>query len=301
MNYKRYFLISVASVLMLSCQQNQKKQDEIKVVAQESPIEKISKKLINTTDDLEKIELNKELIAEELKTMSGVQADSLYLDSKKKFATLLQNLIQSKKGYLENYYEYHHNAEGQEIPPPSPIEKTEEEMARVGIETYRMNDGKYNIRYDKDFLHSIFKGHLSSQFQGYLSLQEKTQDEIVYIEGDLATPWDELGELVAEYEKYIKDFPGTKWMKKATKDYLSLQQIYLLGTENCPIITGDGNFVENVQEEFDRFSKFYPQSPTTKLIKKLEKNKKDSQKMFEIVQKFQDQTLKKEDEKPNKK
>ncbi|WP_406649329.1 hypothetical protein [Ornithobacterium rhinotracheale] len=267
MNYKRYFLISVASVLMLSCQQNQKKQDEIKVVAQESPIEKISKKLINTTDDLEKIELNKELIAEELKTMSGVQADSLYLDSKKKFATLLQNLIQSKKGYLENYYEYHHNAEGQEIPPPSPIEKTEEEMARVGIETYRMNDGKYNIRYDKDFLHSIFKGHLSSQFQGYLSLQEKTQDEIVYIEGDLATPWDELGELVAEYEKYIKDFPGTKWMKKATKDYLSLQQIYLLGTENCPIITGDGNFVENVQEEFDRFSKFYPQSPTTKLIK----------------------------------
>ncbi|MRI63865.1 hypothetical protein EDM00_07670 [Ornithobacterium rhinotracheale] len=301
MNYKKCFLITLASVLLLSCQKNQKSPNESKVIVQESATEKISKKLALATSDLEKIILNKELIAEELKTMSKTQADSLYLSSQNLFSSLLQNLIQSKKGYLENYYEYHHNAEGQEIPPPSPVEKTEEEMSRAGIETYRMNDGKYNIRYDKDFLHSIFKGHLSSQFQGYLSLQEKTQDEIVYIEGDLATPWDELGELVAEYEKYIKDFPGTKWMKKATKDYLSLQQIYLLGTENCPIITGDGNFVENVQEEFDRFSKFYPQSPTTKLIKKLEKNKKDSQKMFEIVQKFQDQTLKKEDEKPNKK
>ncbi|MGQ1944661.1 hypothetical protein [Ornithobacterium rhinotracheale] len=300
MNYKRYFLISVASVLMLSCQQNQKKQDETKVVAQESPIEKISKKLINTTDDLEKIELNKELIAEELKTMSGVQADSLYLDSKKKFATLLQNLIQSKKGYLENYYEYHHNAEGQEIPPPSPIEKTEEEMARVGIETYRMNDGKYNIRYDKDFMSNIFSDYLSPQFKNYLALQNKTQDEIVYIEGDLATPWEQLGELIADYERYMNDYKGTIWVKKVIKDYLALQQIYLLGTENCPIITGDGDFVENVQEEFDRFSKFYPQSPTTKLIKKLEKNKKDSQKMFEIVQKFQDKELQKE-EKPNKK
>ncbi|MGV4460035.1 hypothetical protein ACQ1Q5_00715 [Ornithobacterium rhinotracheale] len=300
MNYKRYFLISVASVLMLSCQQNQKKQDETKVVVQESPIEKISKKLINTTDDLEKIELNKELIAEELKTMSGVQADSLYLDSKKKFATLLQNLIQSKKGYLENYYEYHHNAEGQEIPPPSPIEKTEEEMARVGIETYRMNDGKYNIRYDKDFMSNIFSDYLSPQFKNYLALQNKTQDEIVYIEGDLATPWEQLGELIADYERYKNDYKGTIWAKKAIKDYLALQQIYLLGTENCPIITGDGDFVENVQEEFVRFSKFYPQSPTTKLIKKLEKNKKDSQKMFEIVQKFQDKELQKE-EKPNKK
>ncbi|MGP2569486.1 hypothetical protein ACT4R9_04370 [Ornithobacterium rhinotracheale] len=300
MNYKRYFLISVASVLMLSCQQNQKKQDETKVVAQESPIEKISKKLINTTDDLEKIELNKKLIAEELKTMSGVQADSLYLDSKKKFATLLQNLIQSKKGYLENYYEYHHNAEGQEIPPPSPIEKTEEEMARVGIETYRMNDGKYNIRYDKDFMSNIFSDYLSPQFKNYLALQNKTQDEIVYIEGDLATPWEQLGELIADYERYMNDYKGTIWAKKVIKDYLALQQIYLLGTENCPIITGDGDFVENVQEEFDRFSKFYPQSPTTKLIKKLEKNKKDSQKMFEIVQKFQDKELQKE-EKPNKK
>ncbi|MBN3662047.1 MAG: hypothetical protein FQY80_03275 [Ornithobacterium rhinotracheale] len=98
----------------------------------------------------------------------------------------------------------------------------------------------------------------------------------------------------------MNDYKGTIWAKKAIKDYLALQQIYLLGTENCPIITGDGDFVENVQEEFDRFSKFYPQSPTTKLIKKLEKNKKDSQKMFEIVQKFQDKELQKE-EKPNKK
>ena len=79
-----------------------------------------------------------------------------------------------------------------------------------------------------------------------------------------------MGNLLARYETYVKRYPTQKELFCRLKDaYKFLQSAFLFGVDNTSTVDFDSVVDKKVKEEWKRFIKTYPDSPTTPFIKEM--------------------------------
>ena len=85
----------------------------------------------------------------------------------------------------------------------------------------------------------------------------------------LIITWHELSNLLARYETYVKRYPTQKELFCRLKDdYKFLQSAFLFGVDNTSTVDFD-SVDKKIKEEWKRFIRTYPDSPTTPFIKEM--------------------------------
>ena len=213
---------------------------------------------------LDKFEKDKKNIVEELKNSNKEQAIELF------------------NTYYKNTSEYLYD-NGDTMLDKSVREKSfsENEMKQInenflnkyGLELYHAGEGTFAVRTYSNFYYDIFKDYLSDDYKEYLKIIVRESEEPFASDGGVIILIDELGDRIIVWENFIKKYPylDKKLKNLINKELLEYRNAYILGLDNTPTMD-DGKILNENNIEFNRFIKKYPNSPTTEIIKYLQKS-----------------------------
>ena len=213
---------------------------------------------------LDKFEKDKKNIVENLKNSSKEQAIELF------------------NAYYKNTSEYLYE-NGDTMLDKSVREKSfsENEMKQInenflnkyGLKLYHAGEGTFAVRTYSNFYYDIFKDYLSDDYKEYLKIVVKESEEPFASDGGVIIPIDELGDRIIVWENFMKKYPNLdkKLKNLINKELLEYRNAYILGLDNTPTMDV-GKILNENNIEFNRFIKKYPNSPTTEIIKYLQKS-----------------------------
>ena len=228
---------------------------------------------------LDKFEKDKKNIVEKLKNSNKEQAIELF------------------NTYYKNTSEYLYE-NGDTMLDKSVREKSfsENEMKQInenflnkyGLELYHAGEGTFAVRTYSNFYYDIFKDYLSDDYKEYLKIIVKESEEPFASDGGVIIPVDELGDRIIVWENFMKKYPNLdkKLKNLINKELLEYRNAYILGLDNTPTMD-DGKILNENNIEFNRFIKKYPNSPTTEIIKYLQKNYQNKDIQSVIYKKIQ--------------
>lgn len=136
----------------------------------------------------------------------------------------------------------------------------------------------YHEKIDYRQLYLDFGKYLSDDYKDYLELIEIELNEPISKEGALIVSWDELGERVILFEKYLEKYPIAENFDQIQDKYYYYMSSYLYGLNNTPVYEySTGTLLENVKKSYERFIEKNQKSQTTIIINgylgKLRENK----------------------------
>ncbi len=268
MNAKYMFSVLMC-LLVASCGVNVNKQKQ-KITEETAPssVEKLEMKVQKSSDLFNKVILMRQLVAEKLKTLTPQQANDYFEDFRNQIDTLLHKINEQESHYLTNYYKYRHDEDGNSITPPDSILKKEERIKNANLIVMDLGEGMFEIGLTNSFYKTLFSGKITPDYRAYLTLKEAEGDDAIVQDAFLVISQKELADLVLKYEDFISKYPDSERFKEVRTRYKELQNIYLLGVDNSPVIDDSrGLLYANAKKEFQRFVKAYPKSPTSKLVK----------------------------------
>lgn len=250
-------------------------------------IDSLENKFKNSHDALERINLQKQIVDLKLKNTSEEEKGRIFDQFTLLVYKELDNINLSESDYLRNYYEHRLDDEGNRISPPDFIKQKEKPFLDAGLKFDELGEGIVEIVFDDNFFNQYIN-KLPESYQEYWRLVADTK-HIIH-DAYLVISWRELGDLIAQYEDYVKKYPDNLgYFSVLSEGYKRFQWAYVVGIDNSPITDEDGNLSKEVKEEWQRFSKAYPNSPTTQLIKIMlaEKNFKNTSQIYQKMEKEQ--------------
>jgi len=136
----------------------------------------------------------------------------------------------------------------------------------------------YHEKIDYRQLYLDFGKYLSDDYKDYLELIEIELNEPISKEEALIVSWDELGERVILFEKYLEKYPIAENFDQIQDKYYYYMSSYLYGLNNTPVYEySTGTLLENVKKSYERFIEKNQKSQTTIIINgylgKLRENK----------------------------
>lgn len=246
------------------------------IVSQEAAlIDSLEKKLVASDNELERIGLHRQITDLKFKYATDDEKGGFFNDFSTFVYVELENLNEKESYYLEHYYEYRMNENGDRIEPHDSVKQKEKRYTEVGLEFKEMGEGIVSIEPSAALFENYLK-QLPVSYQEYWQLLRDAEN--VVTDAALLVTWRELGDLIARYEAYAKTYPDhIGFFKVLAEDYQFLQSAYVTGTDNTPVADETGKLDPDLQAEWMRFSKAFPDSPTTRLINiaSAEKNYKD--------------------------
>jgi len=136
----------------------------------------------------------------------------------------------------------------------------------------------YHEKIDYRQLYLDFGKYLSDDYKDYLELIEIELNEPISKEEALIVSWDELGERVILFEKYLEKYPIAENFDQIQDKYYYYMSSYLYGLNNTPVYEySTGTLLEDVKKSYERFIEKNQKSQTTIIISgylgKLRENK----------------------------
>ncbi len=248
-------------------------------------------KLQKSSDLFDKVILMRQLAEEKLKTLTPQQANDYFEDFKKQMDTLLHKINEQESHYLTNYYEYRYDEDGNAKMPPDSILKKERRIKNADLIVMDLGEGMFEIRLANSFYKILFADKITPDYRAYLALKEAEGDDAIVQDAFLVISQKELADFVLKYEDFISKYTDSKRFKEVATRYKELQNIYLLGVDNSPVIDDSkGLLYAKAKKEFQRFVKVYPNSPTSKLVKIILAEKKiDYSTLYNKIEQLQNQ------------
>ena len=177
----------------------------------------------------------------------------------------------SEKDYLQHYYEYRLDEDGNRIEPHDSIKQKELYYAQEGLQIVELGEGVVELALSPAFF-AKYLSQLPAHYQEYWQLSKDSEN--IAPDAGLVLTWRELGDLIARYEAYAESNPEQKELfVRLSDNYQYLQMVYMTGTDNTPIADESGSIDPELKGEWQRFMKAYPNSLTTVLIKEFLKRK----------------------------
>ena len=161
-------------------------------------------------------------------------------------------------------------------------------LNKYGLKLYHAGEGTFAVRTYSNFYYDIFKDYLSDDYKEYLKIIVKESEEPFASDGGVIIPVGELGDRIIVWENFMKKYPNLdkKLKNLINKELLEYRNAYILGLDNTPTMD-DGKILNENNIEFNRFIKKYPNSPTTEVIKYLQKNYQNKDIQSVIYKKIQ--------------
>ena len=170
-----------------------------------------------------------------------------------------------EKDYLQHYYEYRLDEEGNRIEPHDSIKQKELYYAQEGLQVVELGEGVVELALSPAFF-AKYLSQLPAHYQEYWQLSKDSEN--IASDACLVLTWRELGDLIARYEAYAESNPEQKELfVRLSDNYQYLQMVYMTGTDNTPIANESGTIDPELKSEWQRFMKAYPNSQTSELIK----------------------------------
>lgn len=254
-----FSLLLFGVVLLTACQSS--KQSE----GAAPNIDSLKQALAQSTDPLERIDLKRQILDLTMEAATPEERCRIF----EEFATLVEEevgmLNQRESDYLEHYYEYRYDDEGNPIEPHDSIKQKEQGYIQRGLQFDEVGEGIVLLA-PAPTLFAKYLSQLPTYYQEYWQLLRDSEN--IAPDACLVLTWRELGDLIARYEAYAESNPEQKELfVRLSDNYQYLQMVYMTGTDNTPIANESGTIDPELKSEWQRFMKAYPNSLTSELIK----------------------------------
>ena len=209
-------------------------------------------------DSLENFSKNKNEMLEKLKTLNKEEADELYEQYLESNNTILENLnIEHDKLLSGGIY---NNEDTSENFTDEEWKIANKFLNRYDLELWYLARGSCIIREVPDFYYKTFKDYVTDDYKEYLKITSKENEEHYVADSGLCITLEELGDRIVTWENFLEKYPNSKLNDKVNNICNSYRRDYVLGVPG-----GVYDYKEST-EEYNRFIKKYPDSPTTELL-----------------------------------
>lgn len=275
----KYLFLS-GIVLLAACQNNPsnqtdkdiqnidsiKQESNIDSIKQNAKLDSVKQVLAQTTDPLKRIKLHRQIIDIKIAGASPEERCRIFDDFSTQVQKELNKINEREFYYTENYYSFRIDDDGNEIEPHDSIKKKELFYKKAGIEIKELGEGLVELTLPTK-IYTQYVKQLPKYYQDYWYLRKDAEN--IAPDASLIISWRELGNLLARYEAYVKRYPTQKELFCRLQDaYKFLQSAFLFGVDNTSTVDVD-SVDKEVKEEWKRFIKTYPDSPTTPFIKEM--------------------------------
>lgn len=268
-------LLAVCLFMLVSCKE---KTNTVEPLQEDTSIDNnatdISSKSQKSTEELKvllsQFTAKKHGIQEKLKSLTPEQANKLYESYLAENTDEVMN-VQNHEGHLletNNYFSYFYNDKGESITPPDSIALKKAMLDKAGLEFWEIGEGYTDIRTQADFYLLIFEKYVTNDYRDFIRINAE-EDKVLYsADAGLAISFNEVGKRVLNWERFIRKYPNSKLLDRATEMYTNYQLNYLFGEDNTPTMEHPNTklYPENITE-FNSFISQNPDSFTTKLVK----------------------------------
>ncbi|MFC2649687.1 hypothetical protein [Porphyromonas endodontalis] len=250
-------------------------------------IDSLQQVLIQETNPVKRLSLKRQIADLSMKTAKLEDRCRVFED----FTALVEEdvymLNLREKDYLQHYYEYRLDEEGNRIEPHDSIKQKELYYTQEGLQIVELGEGVVELALSPAFF-AKYLSQLPAHYQEYWQLSKDSEN--IAPDACLVLTWRELGDLIVRYEAYAESNPEQKELfVRLSDNYQYLQMVYMTGTDNTPIANESGSLDPELKSEWQRFMKAYPNSLTTVLIKEFlqRKNYSDLNAMQERLEEVQ--------------
>ena len=246
---------------------NIKQESNVDSLKQNAKLDSVKQILAQTTDPLKRIKLHQQIIDIKIEGTSPEERCQLFDDYSTEVQKELNKLNERESHYIEHYYDYRIDDEGNEKEPHDSIKKKDLFYKKAGIDIIDLGEGIVELTLQTKFYTKYVK-QLPKYYQDYWYLIKDAEN--IAPDACLIITWHELSNLLARYEAYVKRYPTQKELFCRLQDaYKFLQSAFLFGVDNTSTVDFDSVVDKKVKEEWKRFIKTYPDSPTTPFIKEM--------------------------------
>lgn len=254
-----FSLLLLGIVLLTACQSSKQTEGAV------PNIDGLEQALAQSTDPLERIDLKRQIVDLTMEAATPEERCRIF----EEFATLVEEevgmLNQRESDYLERYYEYRFDDEGNPIELHDSIKQKDLGYTQRGLEFDEVGEGIVLLA-PAPTLFAKYLSQLPTYYQEYWQLSRDSEN--IAPDACLVLTWRELGDLIARYEAYAESNPEQKELfVRLSDNYQYLQMVYMTGTDNTPIADESGSIDPDLKGEWQRFMKAYPNSLTSELIK----------------------------------
>ena len=292
MKKMRIFIFLVLSLLLVNCGKEEKKAEE-NTVEKTEVIETTEEKVDDVIEN-EKIKFSdkayklfedfsnkKKDITEKLKSLNKEEANKLYKQYVEDNQIVIADIYNETAEFINSI----------SLPENNFTDKDVEDVIKIlnkySLGLYDLGEGA-TIYTAPDFYYNIFKDYITDDYKEYLQFTTNEQKEPYIVDFSIAVPFKEIGDRIITLENLLNNYPNTT-LKNEIKESLSVyREVYLLGVDDTLTIE-DNSIVGENKEEFNRFMKKYPNSPTVELIVYFLENYKDDDINTKISDKIQEQ------------
>ena len=209
-------------------------------------------------DSLENFSKNKNEMLEKLKTLNKEEADELYEQYLESNNTILENLnIEHDKLLSGGIY---NNEDTSENFTDEEWKIANKFLNKYDLELWYLARGTCIIKEVPDFYYKTFKDYVTDNYKEYLKITSKENEEHYVADSGLCITLEELGDRIVTWENFLEKYPNSKLNDKVNNICNSYRRDYILGVPG-----GIYDYKESA-EEYNRFIKKYPDSPTTELL-----------------------------------
>ena len=209
-------------------------------------------------DSLENFSKNKNEMLKKLKTLNKEEADELYEQYLESNNTILENLnIEHDKLLSGGIY---NNEDTSENFTDEEWKIANKFLNKYDLELWYLARGTCIIKEVPDFYYKTFKDYVTDDYKEYLKITSKENEEHYVADSGLCITLEELGDRIVTWENFLEKYPNSKLNDKVNNICNSYRRDYILGVPG-----GIYDYKESA-EEYNRFIKKYPDSPTTELL-----------------------------------
>ena len=211
-------------------------------------------------DSLENFSKNKNEMLEKLKTLNKEEADELYEQYLERNNIVLENLNIEHDKFLSGGINGIYNKDTAENFNDEEMKIANKFLNKYDLELWYFARGSYIIREVPDFYYKTFKDYVTDDYKEYLKITSDENKEHYVADSGLCIPLEELGDRIVTWENFLEKYPNSKLNDKVNNICNSYRRDYILG-----VPSGIYDYRESA-EEYNRFIKKYPDSPTTELL-----------------------------------
>ncbi|MFC4476815.1 hypothetical protein [Flavobacterium chungangensis] len=281
------FIIAITSVILLSsCKQTATKSvsSKAEIKKDSAKVEDGAKTAQSDSNLLEQFSKNKNEVVLQLKSLPNREAaNALYEKYFEANGTLLQEIAAKESGVLDKFY-------NEDEADKKAVKLLGEKLSEHELEYSEIGEGYVEIDPLHDFYYKIFKDYVTNDYKDYLYLKSEENKSLYSADAGLVISFKDLGDRIISWENFMTKYPNSKLIPSVKEQYKSYQMDYLVGQDNTPTAerSSDEKYIypENIQE-FNRFLKKYPKSPTVPLISLFKENFKN-EKIYDLITTEQD-------------
>ncbi|MCW4468377.1 hypothetical protein OGH69_05330 [Flavobacterium sp. MFBS3-15] len=208
-----------------------------------------------------------------LSSLKPEEANKLYDEYEKQNNEIIGRMNVAEGKLLEDFHNHFYDNNGDPIKLQDSIQHKKDLLEKAGLEFWHIGEGMGEIRAKHDYYLKMFNDYVTPDYKRFLALQSFDDSDLWSADAGLAITWEELSQRVINWEDFLLKYPGSKLYARASANYRMYRLSYLFGQDNTPTHEHEGNTLyPEIVEEYNRFIKKHPDSPTAKIARQMLRN-----------------------------